>query len=274
MRCTIGFAAVLLAAPVAAEPLIYDNGRIFIQAKLKNVQTEALLDSGAEASLIDPALAKRAGLPPGVEIEIKGSGGKGKARFVYGPHIYAGGLDLGEQELVILDLRDISKRLIKRPTQMVVGRQLFDAARLRIDILGGTWDVLKPDDKAVGVALKLEKHAGIEAAPVTVNGVAALADFDLGNGSKVMISKAMAAKLVLKTIGQEKGGGIGGELVRDLVTIDRLDVAGKTFRNVTAGVDALDNAGDLNIGTAILQHFIVTTDFPGRAVYLEAREKE
>lgn len=271
MRLLAGLALGGLAVPAAAEPLIYDNGRIFIQAAIKGVSTEALLDSGAEASLVDPALARRAGLPPGVEIEVKGSGGAEKARFVYGPHIVAGGIDLGEQELVILDLGELSKRLIKRPTQMILGRQLFDSARLRIDILGGTWDVLKPEDKVSGTALKLEKHAGIEAAPVTVNGVAALADFDLGNGSKVMISKVMADKLGLKPHGQETGGGIGGQLVRDLVMIDRLEVAGKTFRNVEAGIDALENAGDLNIGTSILQHFIISTDFSGRTVYLEPR---
>lgn len=262
----------LLAVPAAAEPLVYDNGRIFVRAELAGVATEALMDSGAEASLVDPALARRAGLPPGAEIEIKGSGGKEKARFVYGPHIVAGGLDLGEQELVVLDLRDLSKRLIKRPTELIIGRQLFDAARLRIDILGESWDVLGPDDKPAGTPLKLEKHAGIEAAPVSVNGVTAHADFDLGNGSKVMISKAMADKLGLKPHGREKGGGIGGELVRDLVFIERLDVAGQTFRNIEVGVDALENAGDLNIGTSILQHFIITTDFPGRTVYLQTRK--
>lgn len=273
MRLLAGLALIVPAAPAAAEPLVFHNGRIFVQAAIKGVPTEALLDSGAEVSLIDPELAKRAGLPPGVEVELKGSGGKEQARFVYGPHIVAGGIDLGEQELVILDLRELSKRLIKRPTQMILGRQLFDSARLRIDILGGTWDVLKPGDKAIGAALKLEKHAGIEAAPVTVNGVAALADFDLGNGSKVMISRALADKLGLKSTGKETGGGIGGQLVRDLVLIDRLDVAGKTFRNVEAGIDALDNAGDLNIGTSILQHFILTTDFSGRTVYLEPRAR-
>lgn len=271
MKVLAAIVAASLAIGASGEPLIYDHGRLFIRATLAGVPTEALLDSGAEATLVDPALARRAGLPPGTEIEIKGSGGTEKARFVYGPHVVAGGVDLGEQEIVILDLGDLSTRLIKRPTQMILGRSLFDAARLRIDILGGTWDVLKPDAKAEGVVLNLEKHAGIEAAPVTVNGQPALADFDLGNGSKVMISKALAEKLGLKPTGQEKGGGIGGELIRDLVVIDRLDVAGRTFRKVEAGVDALDNAGDLNIGTAILQHFIVTTDFVGRTVTLQPR---
>lgn len=271
------FAALTLlvsALPAAAEPLIYDNGRLFISAKLDDTPTEALLDSGAEGSLIDPALAKRAKLNPGVEIEIMGSGGTDKGRFVYGPHIHAGGIDLGEQELVILDLGELSMRLIKRPTEMILGRALFDAARLRIDILGGTWDVLKPADQPAGTALKLEKHAGIEVVPATVNGVAALADFDLGNGSRVMISKAMADKLGLKPIGREKGGGIGGELTRDLVRIETLEFAGQTFRDLEAGVDTLGNAGDLNIGTAILKHFIITTDYPGRTVYLQPREPQ
>jgi hypothetical protein len=261
-------------ASAGAEPLIFDNGRIFVRAMLDQTPTEALLDSGAEGSLIDPVLARQAGLPPGAEVEIKGSGGVQQARFVYGNHIIANGIDLGEQELLILDLAELSERLIKRPTRMILGRQMFDAARLRIDILGGTWDVLTSSDVAAGTRLPLHKHAGIEAAPVTVNGVDALADFDLGNGSKVMISKAMAAKLGLKVVGLETGGGIGGKLVRDLVIIDRLDVGGKTFRNVEAGVDALDNAGDLNIGTSILKHFVVTTDFPGHAIYLQPRDGE
>lgn len=272
MRLASSLAVMMLAAPLAAEPLVFDNGRVFIQARLNDTPTEALLDSGAEASVIDPKLAKRAGLKPGVEIEIKGSGGSEKGRFLYGPHIHAGGLDLGEQELVILDLGPLSKRLIKRPTEMILGRALFDAARIRIDMVGGTWDVLGPDAKLEGIAIPLEKHAGIEAVAVTVNGVAAKADFDIGNGSKPMISKTLADKLGLKTIGTESGGGIGGELTRDLVRLDTLVVAGRTFRDVEAGVDALDNAGDLNIGTSILKHFVITTDFNGHAVYLQPRD--
>jgi hypothetical protein len=254
-----------------AEPLIFDNGRIFVRAMLDKTPTEALLDSGSDGSLIDPELAKRAGLKPGVEIDLKGSGGNEKGRFIYGPHVSAGGIDLGEQELVIFDLKQLSSRLIKRPTEMILGRALFDAARVKIDMVGGTWEILKDQDKPAGTALKLTKHAGIEAAPATVNGVPALADFDIGNGSKPMISKAMVDKLGLKTVGTESGGGIGGNLVRDLIRIDRLEIAGHTYRNVEAGVDALDNAGDLNIGTSILKDFIITTDFAGQTVYLQPR---
>lgn len=273
MRAALGL-AVMLAAPAAAELLIYDNGRIFVQAAIKGVPTEALLDSGAESAVVDPVLAKRAGLPPGAKAEVQGSGGEVDVRLVLGVTISAGGITVKDQMVAITDLTEVSSRLIKRPTQLIVGRELFDAAVIRVDIQGREWGPLAPGVKPAGVRLPLTKHAGIEAVPVTVNGVSARADLDLGNGSKVLVSKAMAEKLKLTVVGQESGGGIGGKLTRDLVRIDRLEVAGRTFRDVDAAIDPFDNAGELNIGTSILEHFVVTTDFPGRAVYLEPREKE
>ena len=51
-------------------------------------------------------------------------------------------------------------------------------------------------------------------------------------------------------------------------------MGGEEFRNVEAGVDALENAGDLNIGTSILRRFVVTTDFAGKTVYLAKRAAE
>jgi predicted aspartyl protease len=267
---------VVLALPVAAETLIYDNGRIFVRAALKGVATEALLDSGAESAVVDPVLAKKAGLPPGAKAEVQGSGGEAEVevRVVLGVTIAAGGITVKDQMAVITDLSEVSSRLIKRPTQLIVGRELFDAAVIRVDIGGREWGPLAPGAKPEGIRLPLTKHAGIEAVPVIVNGVSAQADFDLGNGSKVLVSKAMADKLKLTVVGQESGGGIGGKLTRDLVRIDRLEVAGRTFRDVAAAIDPNDNAGELNIGTSILEHFVVTTDFPSRAIYLEPREKE
>ena len=273
MKIFAALAVALMAQPLAAEPLIYDNGRIFVRATIKDVATEALLDSGAESSVVDPALAKRAKLPPGLEADVKGSGGEAEARIVYGVTISAGGLTVKDQLVVITDLAEVSKRLIRRPTELILGRELFDAATIRVDIQGREWGPLPPGAQPQGTRLALTKHAGIEAVPVTINGVPAQADLDLGNGSKVLVSKAMALKLGLKVVGQESGGGIGGKLTRDLVKLDRLEVAGRTFRDVDAAIDPFENAGELNIGTSILEYFIVTTDFRGRAVYFEQRGK-
>ena len=262
-------AAVLLSASASADPLIVDNGRLFIPAKVGGVETEALLDSGAEATIVDPALAKRANLPEGEATVMKGSGGETQARIVPDVTIEALGVALHPEAVVVLDLGDLSSRLIKRPTQAIVGRELFDAARLTFDLPAGTIAHAAPDIEPRGKRVNLTAHAGIESIPVTVNGVQAQAEFDLGNGSDVMVSRAMAKRLGLKVTGQKAGGGIGGEIKRDMVVLKRLDVAGATFRNLPAAIDDQASANDLNIGTSVLKKFRITTDFKQRAVWLE-----
>ncbi|MFL6741887.1 MAG: aspartyl protease family protein, partial [Sphingomicrobium sp.] len=72
------------ASAVAAEPLKVVNGRLFIPATINGVDTEALLDSGAEGTIVDPVLANRAKFPKGIPQVIKGSAGAEQARIVEG----------------------------------------------------------------------------------------------------------------------------------------------------------------------------------------------
>lgn len=262
-------AALLGAAPAAAEPLIFDNGRLFVQARLNEVPTEALLDSAAEASLVDPQLAQAAKLGEGQPITIKGSGGQTRARMVEGPAIEVLGVALKPEAVVITDLSELSARLIKRPTRLILGRELFDAARLTIRIREGRIDLAPAGIAPPGMRLPLTAHAGVESIPVLANGVKAQAEFDLGNGSEVLISRSMANRLHLKGLGRKAGGGIGGQLSRDLVKLKRLDVGGKSFRNVRAAIDDQPSANDLNIGTSVLKSFLITTDFKQRSIWLQ-----
>ena len=269
MRVLLAGVLLACASVASAEPLLVDNGRLFIPAKVNGIGTEALLDSGAEASVIDPALAAEAKLPDGQAITIKGSGGSTSAHFVEGAAIEALGLELKGEGVVVMDMTDLSQRLIKRPTRAIVGRELFDATRLTIDLGGGTIDVVDRAHAPKGKKLALTAHAGIESIPVSVNGMAAQAEFDLGNGSEPMISRAMVDKLGLKLRGKTSGGGIGGPVERDLVQIDRLEVADRVLRNIIAAVDDQPNAGEMNIGTSILRNFVITADYSQRAVWLQ-----
>jgi predicted aspartyl protease len=266
----LALVALLVASSASAEPMLFDNGRLFIPAAINGVPTEALLDSGAETTVLDPELAAKANLPQGQAITIKGSGGSAPARVVEGAEIGAIGLTLHPEAVVVTDLSDISNRLVKRPLAMILGRELFDSARLRVDISGRSVEVVSKDTAPPGTRLGLTAHAGIESIPVIVNGTPAQAEFDLGNGSGVLISRAFADRLHLKAMGQRSGGGIGGALVRAMVRIGSLEVAGRTFRDVEAAVDDQPNANDLNIGTSILKNFLITADFADRTVWLES----
>jgi hypothetical protein len=264
-------AGLLLAAGTmaGAEPLKLYNGRLFIAATVNQVPVEALLDSGAEATLVDPQLAAKAKLPQGTPQLIKGSGGAEQARIVEDVTIRALGLELHPEAVVVLDLSGLSQRLIRRPTEAIIGRELFDAARLRIDIRRGDIAVVDRSRTPPGRKLALTGHAGIEAVTARANGVAARADFDLGNGSDVLVSRGFARRLKLKIVGKKSGGGIGGAIERDLVRLSSLIVAGKRFDNVIAAIDDQPSHNDLNIGTAILKNFLITTDFTQRLVWLQ-----
>jgi aspartyl protease len=271
MRAVLAAIAVTIPIAAAAEPLHFYNGRLFIHARVNDVPTEALLDSAAEASLVDLLFAARAKLPEGTTQEIRGSGGKAKARIVEGVTIEAVGQTLHPEVVVVTDLSDLSKRLIKRRTEVVVGRELFDAERLRIDIAGGQIEALDRKAAPVGRRLPLNSQHGVEAIPVTVNGTKVKAEFDLGNGSGILISRDLANRLRLKSIGREAGGGIGGEVERDLVRLASLEIAGVNMQNLTAAIDDQSNASELNVGTSVLKHFLITTDYKDRAVWLASR---
>ena len=269
IRIAAGLVLASVSAAAPAEFLLFDNGRLFVAAKVNGVATEALLDSGAEATLIDPVLAAKARLATGKPQQIHGSGGTSEARIVEGAAIEGLGQVIQPEAVIVMDLGELSRRLIKRPTQMILGRELFDAARLRIDIGAGQIEVVARTTEPRGTRLDLTPHAGIEAIPALLDDTHVLAEFDLGNGSGVLISRALASRLKLKVIGRRPGGGIGGAVARDLVQIPSLEVAGRRFSNVTAAIDDQSNAQDLNVGTSILKHFLITTDFQQRAVWLD-----
>jgi hypothetical protein len=264
------FAGLLsLSGSAAAEPLIVDHGRLFITARINGVQTEALLDSGAEASLIDAQLAKEAKLGPGKPIRMKGSGGEQDVIIISNVRIEALGQTIPAADVVVMDMTDLTTRLIKRPTRAIVGREVFDAARIRIDLTKNDVRTLGAKDSPRGVKLPLTTRGGIETVPVMLGKTGAQAVLDFGNGTGAMIGKELATHMGLKPLGKLKGGGIGGEIERDVVVLPELTLAGRTFRNVEASVDESSSREELNVGTSILKHFVVTADFKGRAAWFE-----
>lgn len=268
MKSHMLWAVAVIAAPAAAEPFELVNDRIYIPVEVNGRSTDALLDSAAEGSILDPSTSKAVGLGEGEAVELKGSGGTQIAHFVSGVTVRALGGELKDREMVVSDLSGISKRLAGRTVNMILGRELFDAARIRIDYAAKDVRTLPADAKIDGVRLPLAEDHGVEAFPLTIGGHDAKVEFDTGNGSGPLISRALATELGLKPIGKKKGGGLGKEIERDLVELPAFTLAGRHYKKVVAAVDDQPTAADLNFGASILKDFIVTADFKGRALYL------
>lgn len=275
MRPALLIAAALLPAGAArAEPLELVNNRSFVAATVNGRPVTALLDSAAEMTIIDDDAAARLGLTVSGSATAHGSGAAAmEARFAEHVAVEAVGVSL-ELRAGVLDLGEVSARLLGRPVEMLLGRDLFDNARLRIDYAART--ITRLEGEPSGVRLPLGEHRGIPTLPAAVEGQAPVqAVLDTGNGSEVMVGRAYAERIGLlapgRIVERSEGGGLGGARTRDIVILRTFTIAGRTFTNVRAAIDPGATASDLNIGTSILRHFVLTTDFAGRQVWLEPR---
>lgn len=275
----IALSAALALSACAAGPstptLKVFGDRLFIDASVDGAPVEALLDSAAEVSFADRTWAEKIGLAvSGAEI-AKGSGGEEEVAFAEGVRVEALGLSLDGLTIAVLDLSDLSTRLVGRPVPFIMGRELFDRERVSLDIDRGMIAVAPRAMTPAGVALPLASERGIETFSVRVDGREVMAEFDLGNGSDILIGERFARSLGLlenpDALPRRKGGGVGGEIERKVVRLASLEIAGRTFHDVEAAVDELENAGDLNIGVRYLRHFIITADFAQRTIWLAPR---
>ncbi len=267
---------MILAMTAAAAALIVRGDRLYVPARINGVATEAVLDSGAEATVLDDDFARRIGTGKGRAVTARGSGGEAKAELVTGATIEAVGQRLDDRTVGVLDLDDVGKRLFGRRLDAIVGRELFDAARLRIDIEGGQIAAISRLARPQGARLTLKLHRGIETVPIRVEGAAVRADFDLGNGSDMLIGRAFAQRkgLLLRAGPAERGGGIGGEVKRRVVMLKTVRLGGLRFRNVRAAIDEQPGAADANVGVKLLRRFRIVTDFKQRAVWLQPRRPQ
>ena len=275
--------ALLLCGAMAAHtaprsyPLTLLNGsRLLVEASVNGRGTQALLDSAAEATLLNAAFAERLQLKGTERVTGQGSGARTFAgELLHGVELQAFDVTLRDQTVAIADLSDIGHRLLGRPLDMILGREIFDAARLQIDIDGGRVMVLPADAAALGTRLGLVTEHGVETIPARVEGRQVRATFDLGNGGQVLISSRLAQQLHVLSDGRgattRPGGGLGGEVVRQIVTLHSLELAGRSFHDVQAAIDAKSGASDLNVGVSILHNFLITSDFSRHAVWLQWR---
>jgi predicted aspartyl protease len=275
-------AAVLIASSAFAAqhefPVSLTRGsRLLVSASINGHPIKALLDSAAEATLVSREFAGELNLESSSKQTGLGSGKDSfEAAMVKGVTLKVFGVSIPNQTVAVVDLSDVGKRLLGRRLDVILGREIFDAARLRIDIDGRRVTVLRPDQTPAGVALNLVTEHDVETIPVRVEGGAAVrATFDLGNGSDVLIGMNLAKRMHLLDDGRgvttRRGGGLGGEKMRQIIRLRSLEVAGQTFTDVEAAIDDQPSASDVNVGVSILRRFLITTDFSNHLVWLQPR---
>jgi hypothetical protein len=266
-------------APLPFE--FYLGSRIYIPATVAGTETHVLLDSGAEATVLDKAFAEKAGIKRTGVVTAIGTGGRQEAEIASGVNIRVGDMELRDLTVVLIDLSGI-ERMIGRPIPVILGKEVFNASAIDLDFEARTIAFQDLDSfvaPAGAVAVPVTTANGIRSVPVSVEGAEpVLFDFDLGNGTPLLIYSAYAGPKRLVTDGRPTSrtlsGAVGGLKQRDIATIRTLTFGGVTFKDIPTvffadeGDTAESNRTMGNIGMPILSRFRLTTDYARDRLYL------
>lgn len=264
---------------------LFAGSRIYIPATVNGVETEVLLDSGAEMTVLDKGFAERLGLTPSGQVAAVGTGGVGSAQFVGGVTLALDGITFADRTVAVIDLAAIGQA-IGRPLPVILGKDAFNGLVVDVDFPARAIAFHEAEGFAPpeGVAeVPLTSTGSIRAIPLSIEGQApALFDFDTGNGGALIIYPAYAEAAGLmdgRPSSTVMSGAVGGVRETGIATIRSIQVAGFEMRDVPAtfppaGPSAVDSdraAG--NVGLGVLGRFRLITDFEGGRLWLGATQE-
>lgn len=264
-------------------PLAFDflnNTRIYIPASVNGEATHVMLDSGAEATVVDQAWAAAHGIKPSGAVIAVGTGGTQAAQLADNVSIRIGDLELRNLTVVLIDLSAIEK-LIGRPMPVVLGKEVFNELVLDLDFEARTIAFHEPAGfKAPSGAAQtpVVTNNGIRSVPVSIEGAPPVQfDFDIGNGSPLLVYSALwkpAGLLDGRPQSAGLSGAVGGLKERRLTSVRSLTFGGATFTDIPAILfedsgDSSESSRTLgNIGLPILSRFRLFVDFPNDRLWL------
>ncbi len=259
----------------------YMGTRISLQGSVNGVAVPILLDSGSEATVLDKTWAEQHGIKASGSASGVGTGGRTEVALATGVSIRIGDLELKDLTVAIIDLSGVERRL-GRPLPVILGKEAFTDLAVSLDFQAKTiafTDAAAFTPPPGATAVPIMAVNGIRTVPVSIEGRPPVPmDFDLGNGSPLLINSGFWKPAGLLTDGRpsskQLSGAVGGMKTRDVITVRSLIFAGVTFTQIPAelfGDEAKDADGTVslgNIGMPILSRFLLTTDFAHDRIWL------
>ncbi|WP_395670486.1 aspartyl protease family protein [Phenylobacterium sp.] len=235
---------------------------------------EAWLDSGASSSVVDAAFAARLGLQLGRSVRAQGVAGGVEGVRLARVDFQLGDLVLPGRDVAVMDLTALA-RVAPRPVQVILGRDVFDAAVLDIDFAARQIAFLaRHDFRPPPIRpLPLSPAGNLRSFPIRVEGRSVAAILDLGNSGGLLIDRAWAegrGLLERRRLSTQLSVGVDGPREGLVASLDRVAVGGVVFDDVPASITA-DLAAEtpVNVGLSVLSRFHVTIDFQGQRLWLQ-----
>lgn len=265
---------VVAPQPVTV-PLFEHQGHEFVRVAIHGHAYTFLLDSGAQAIVLDARVAAQLGLRPEGRLEVAGAqrtGGLGLAAL---DGLQIGSATLPLRVVTILNLGGIAGSF---QIDGILGYPFFAAAEVRLDPASQTMTVGKPGSLAPqGDAVRVDSDRQLVEVQAQIDGARGRFIVDTGNGNELLVyGPFMQQHQGLIDLGRRHFAfniGVGGSARAVTAEIDELDLGPFRFYNRRADImmttqgafaDRFD-AG--NIGMGILQNLVLTFDLPDSTLY-------
>ncbi len=260
----------------------FRDERLFLPGTVNGHETSIVLDSGADATVLDQAFADEIGLSGSGELAAGGTGGRTTVQLATGVDIRIGELELNDLTVAILDLEGVAARAVGRPIPVILGKEIFNETVVDIDYPErriAFHDPARWRYEGDGGRVALREQDGDRNVAIAVEGLPPISvGFDIGQGSALTLYEAYTTEQSLldgRRSSTRRGGGVGGAVIGTVATLEKVEFGGVEFSAVPTGF-AIDAEGSFdtareqgNLGTAIFRRFHMIVDYNNDALYLE-----
>ena len=261
---------------------IVDESSVFIDVTIAGKRRTALLDTGAAATVLDLKLARELQLAEVGQRTLRGYSNVGAFNELSGFTAEVGGAPVAFSRAVSTDLAVISSSL-GRPTDLIVGHDLFLGRLVELDLPGGRWRLSPRSGGEAPSGTPLDLRFGPHFEPlITVrveNRASAPAILDIGASAALTLSRGFADAndlLKAKRTSTAAFAGVNGVTLSTSVMMASLEIAGQTLTSMPAEVvdQWLTPEIPVIVGLAVLRRFKITFDFDGGRVWFAPSRKE
>ncbi|WP_329636768.1 retroviral-like aspartic protease family protein [Phenylobacterium sp.] len=249
---------------------------------LNGYPVEITLDTGAERTVIDAALAARCGIAALGDTVSVGLTGRVQGQTSGPVHLQLQNLAITLREASLFDLGALSAAN-GRPVGVVLGNDLFGHAAVSFDFGADRMMVAEPSARRrppgfEEIPLTREPELGRPLVRASLgNGVALEAVADLGNDAPLYLSAEFASQHRLlegRPVSRSMSAGAEGTGIDTVFTMPSLEVGGVVLRQVPARIpDSWTAGAPAVIGLPVFARFDLTICAPRDRLWMKAAKR-
>ena len=265
---------ILTDAPVTV-PLVDHQGHYYAKVGIHGHAYSFLVDTGAQAIVLDGRVAQELGLQPEGKLEVSGAQRTGGLGIATLDALQVGSATLPLKSVSVLDLRNVTGTF---QADGVLGYPFFASAEVQFDAANHTMTFGRPGTlRAPGRSITIDVDRQLIEMEGRVNGVGGRFVLDTGNSGELLLfapfMKAHPNLLPPEDHSFANSFGVGGSAQALSAFVDELDMSEYRFFNRYSNLmlsqqgafaDRFD-AG--NIGMGVLRNLIVTFDVANAQAY-------